>query len=943
MVEKMLSRSVRLMFVGGVAMSASLLAQQAVAQEAVQRVEITGSAIKRIAVEGANPVQTLSNADIQKTGAKNVEDLIQGLPAMQGFTTSSQSVNGGGGGVQNASIHSIGAGYTLVLLNGRRLASYGAGSAVNLSSIPVSAVERVEILTDGASALYGSDAIAGVVNFILKKNQTEAIIEGTFSSPQATGARSSNFSISKGFGDLEKDRFNVMLSYSHDHQDELNAKDRSFAKSGIIPFSENGKRYSQYQLAVNTTPASVTLNMKDKTAFTFSPNYSRDKKCAAQTSYIGSDTDKSCWFDYSGTVMLVPKSDRDSLFASVNFKINEDTTFFAEAVGSKFKLEGRYAPPAQVSKLALTDPAYAKNVLPYLAELGIDPANVAKAQTNLRVVDAGGRAQNYETTAKHIALGVNGLVKGYDYTVSYTHSENDQTTMYAGGFLSRLKLNEIKAAGGFDPFAFAGSSQALLAPAILHEPQDTTKVKLDVLSVRGSGDLFKMPAGMAQIAIGADMTKQSYLFSPSPIAQGANPQQPNFLDTPFGSAPGAKFIDASRKNWGTFAEVAIPVIKNLDVTAALRYDSYDAIKNGKVYNEDTLVAAAEQGNKNSKATYKLSAIFRPIDTVLLRGSYGTGFKVADMDQVTQPISDGGVTSGKYACPVKGPDPRADNCKGTTQYDLLLGGNALKGDAGLKPETSKQYTAGFRVDPAQSLSLGFDFWDVKMADQITKLPETFPFADPAKYDKLFSTVYDAGQEQNKLVTLLPWFNLAEAHYQGIDWDHSFRTATPIGGLTLNWTGTYTMKSEVSLPGAPVESNVGRFDAYNTVTSRVITRLAASLKVSEMFTHTLVMNYRSGYHDQVISADDESLKEVNADGSLGAFVGLTRDVGSYTTYDWQTRVGFGKNMILTAGIKNLLDTEPPLSIRTAGGGNQVGYDGRYASPLGRQFYVTGLYKF
>ena len=143
MVEKMLSRSVRLMFVGGVAMSASLLAQQAVAQEAVQRVEITGSAIKRIAVEGANPVQTLSNADIQKTGAKNVEDLIQGLPAMQGFTTSSQSVNGGGGGVQNASIHSIGAGYTLVLLNGRRLASYGAGSAVNLSSIlPASSISK---------------------------------------------------------------------------------------------------------------------------------------------------------------------------------------------------------------------------------------------------------------------------------------------------------------------------------------------------------------------------------------------------------------------------------------------------------------------------------------------------------------------------------------------------------------------------------------------------------------------------------------------------------------------------------------------------------------------------------------------------------------------------------------------------------------------------------
>ncbi|QJQ06394.1 TonB-dependent receptor [Undibacterium piscinae] len=943
MVEKMLSRSVRLMFVGGMAMSASLMAQQALAQEAVQRVEITGSAIKRIAVEGALPVQTLSNADIQKSGAKNVEDLVQALPAMQGFTTSSQSVNGGGGGVQNASIHSIGAGYTLVLLNGRRLASYGAGSAVNLSAIPIAAVERVEILTDGASALYGSDAIAGVVNFILKKNQTEAIVEGTFSSPQESGARSSNIAISKGFGNLETDRFNVLLSYSHDHQDELNASERSFAKTGLIPFTENGKRYSQYQLAVNTTPASVTLNMKDKTAFTFSPNYIKDKKCAAQTSYIGSTLDKSCWFDYSGTVMLVPKSDRDSLFASLNVKINDDTTFFAEAVGSKFKLEGRFAPPAQVSSLKLTDPAYAKNVLPYLAELGIDPTQVAKAQTNLRLVDAGGRAYNYETETKHLALGVNGVLKGYDYTVSYTHSENDQTSNYAGGFLSRLKYNAIKAAGGFDPFAFAGGSQAALAPAILHEPQDTTKVKLDVLSVRGSGDLVKVPAGMAQIAVGADMTKQSYLFSPSPISQGPNPQQPDFLDTPFGSAPGSKFIDASRKNWGTFAEVLVPVLKNLDVTAALRYDSYDAVQNGKVYNEDTLIAPAEQGNKNAKATYKLSAAFRPVDTLLVRASYGTGFKVADMDQVTQPISDGGVTSGKFSCPVKAPDPRADNCKGTTQYDLLVGGNPLKGDAGLKPELSKQYTVGFRIEPVSSLSVGFDFWDVKMTDQITKLPETFPFENPAKYNGLFSTVYDAGQEQNKLVTLLPWFNLAEARYQGIDWDHSFRTATPIGALTLNWTGTYTTKSEVTIPGSPVESNVGRFDAYSTVTSRVITRVAATLKQSAMFSHTLAMNYRSGYHDQVISADDETLKEINADGSYGAFVGLARDVAAFTTYDWQTRIEAKKNLVLTLGIKNLLNTDPPLSIRTSGGGNQVGYDGRYASPLGRQFYATGSFKF
>ncbi|CUI06330.1 TonB-dependent receptor; Outer membrane receptor for ferrienterochelin and colicins [Janthinobacterium sp. CG23_2] len=208
--------------------------------------EITGSAIKRIAKEGALPVQFLSAADIQKTGAKSVEELVQSLSSMQGFTTASESVNGSGGGVQNASIHSIGAAYTLVLLNGRRMASYGSGSAVNLASIPMSAVERVEILTDGASTLYGSDAIAGVINFILKKNQQDFRFDAGVNRPGQKGGGNSNFSLSKGFGDLDKDGYNFLVTYAHDAQRELKAKDRDFAKTGLKRFTENGKNYSTY-------------------------------------------------------------------------------------------------------------------------------------------------------------------------------------------------------------------------------------------------------------------------------------------------------------------------------------------------------------------------------------------------------------------------------------------------------------------------------------------------------------------------------------------------------------------------------------------------------------------------------------------------------------------------------------------------------------------------
>jgi len=142
MKETILSRSLRGIFSGSLALGLGIFAPAVVAQDnaTIQRVEVTGSSIKRIAQEGSLPVQSLSRADIDQTGATNVADLVALLPAMQGFITSSASVNGGGGGVQTASVHAIGTAYTLVLLNGRRMAPYGTGSAVNLASIPLSAV-----------------------------------------------------------------------------------------------------------------------------------------------------------------------------------------------------------------------------------------------------------------------------------------------------------------------------------------------------------------------------------------------------------------------------------------------------------------------------------------------------------------------------------------------------------------------------------------------------------------------------------------------------------------------------------------------------------------------------------------------------------------------------------------------------------------------------------
>lgn len=945
MVEKILSRSVRLMFIGGVAMGAGMLAQPAFAQDATpQRIEITGSSIKRIAVEGALPIQTLSKAQIEQSGANTAADLIASLPSMQGFVTSSTSINGGGGGTQTASIHGIGDGYTLVLLNGRRVAPFTTGSTVNLANIPLSAVERVEILTDGASALYGSDAIAGVVNFVLKKNQKDYNIEFTYSTPQESSkGKTTNFALSKGWGDLNTDGYNILLAYSHDEQAELNASDRAFsAKGGVTPFKHNGKNYTMYMLSSNSIPGNV--NLTGGTVANFNPYLAMNGTCPAENTFkVGT----RCLFNYGATVQLLPELKRDNFLANVNVNINDNLKFFAEGMMTKFTSRAAYAPPAQPLGIDLNSALWKNTVAPALIKQGGDPTKVTRATMTLRLVDAGRRTDDWKTESKHLATGFEGTFKNWDYTASYIFSENKATDSAYAGYTSGEKLDALIKSGAWNPFsAPTAASKAALAPAVLKQVLDVSTSQINAVNLRGSTELFKLAGGGASLGLGTDFMKQTFVSNPSAIAQGPNKQQPNWTDTNVGGGTGALPVDSSRNSWGAFAEMFLPVAKNFDLTAAARYDSYDAVKNAKNFDDQgNLLSAATQGTKQSSATYKLAAAFRPTDSVLLRASYGTGFKAPTMLNITQPVANGG-SSNFFPCPITS-GPLLPLCTGNAEYNLLTGGNSSTGSTALKPEKSTQWTLGFRVEPVQSLSMGFDFWNVQLKDQIKTLSQSEVFLNPVKYAALFSAYFDPIQKQDVIAASLTPFNLAKAQFQGIDWDHTYRAAIPAGygKLSFNWTGTYMLKADLDsgIKGDAIEKGVGKFNKYNDVTFRVISRLAANWKPSDRYTHTATIGYRSGYKDSVITADDGAIRFLNADGTPGDYTGVTRNVKAYYTLDLQSKVIFSKNLTITGGIKNLFNQDPPFSQRIEGGGNQLGYDGRYTDPLGRQFYVVGNLKF
>ncbi|WP_343730301.1 TonB-dependent receptor [Duganella sp.] len=959
--EKVLSRSLRLIFSGSVLLALPAFAQDVPSDQPIQRVEITGSSIKRIQKEGSLPVQVLTAAEIKQTGATSATDLIQMLPSMQGFVPSSSSVNGGGAGVTTASLHSLPSKYTLVLLDGQRVApsaigsGQGGGYAVNLSSIPLEAVERVEILTDGASALYGSDAIAGVVNFITKKNLTKGEVYATYGQPKKNGGSWSSAGITKGWGDLETNGWNVLASYSHEELERITALQRDFsAKGAFFKFNANGKQYYFDQRTGNTEPANITFNARpkgstaDPVGYAINPYLAANGNCG---SALAGPLGTQCRFNYASTVEDVPGSRRDSGLLKGTFKINEDTTAWAELVLSQYAMTAQYAPSAQPMGVNATSrfPAlYAKYVQSYLDANGLENPT-GNATLGYRSVLIGGRADEYQTTARHFATGIDGSAFGWTYNASLILSQTKLKDTAAGGYSDFNMLDSLVAAGKYDPVTGQGADQlkgALLNGTVFSR----TKSTLNTVHAGAQHDLFSLPGGTSIISIGGDYSKTKYEieYSPLILSNSGFSTQPVSANYPVGGNYGQVPFGARRDNWGVFTEVLLPVSKTLEATVSGRYDSYDKVHSDYIFasvpDASGLIPqlpSGDIGNTSSAGTYKVSLKWTPVDSLLLRAAYGTGFKAPNLSDIAGANTFNGSTAGSYACPF----PGSPGCQvGQAQYDLLTGPNGQSGAAGLQPEKSKQWTFGGRVEPLTGLSLGLDLWNVQIRNQVLSagVPEQVGFANPQQYKNLFVNPYPDPAGYTTIAYLLAPINGGVANYRGIDWDFSYRRKTGIGDVRAAWNGTYMLKQNyTTTAGGEVQSNLGRFGPDNGVVFRVQSNVSLSLTNGKL-TNTLTAHYKSGYHDQSYPADT-AVFAVNPDGSVGdsvAFGGLWTP--SYTTFDWQGKYDFGK-FALTAGIKNLFDRDPPFTLQNAGGGNQIGYDGRYADPAGRSFYITGNYKF
>lgn len=914
----------------------SMSAQAQTAQ--LERIEITGSSIKRIASESALPVQVITSEQIRASGATSVSDVIQKLPSMQGFTVADISIGSNSGGISTASIHDIGESYTLVLLNGRRIAPTGSGSRINLNSIPMSAIERIEVLTDGASALYGSDAIAGVVNFVLKRSHKGGSVTLQADVPLEGGGESANASITYGIGDLDKDRFSIVATYRHDEQKPMKSGDRGFAASAWVPFEYGGKKYIYDRTSTSADPANAVVTFRrlpgettTLPSYSFNPYYKANgNKCAANNYYsltnaaTATSVTEQCAFDFVSTIDIYPESSRDSLYVSGQVKATNAVTFFTDIAYSRLDLVARIAPNPVPVAIPASSALFAKYVAPYLSanqiahlSLETDTANPnfgkPRVSASYRATDFGTRDSQTITDSTHVVLGADAEVGTWNLNGAFTWSENALDEKYVGGYFKTKEFLDIVRNVSIDPFAPSGNqtaaAQTLIANSIYNGSVRTATTTMTGVDVRASGDLFKLPAGTVGMGIGADF--RNYKYEQRPDARAVAGEIYNYAAV----AP----YNMNRDNAGVFAEVVVPVIKNLELNGAVRYDTISAI--------DDEQNNRKVGKKMSASTYKLSARYQVSNSVLMRGSYGTGFKAPAMLDIAQPLVAAGVTAASYACPF----PGTDACKpaGSAQYSVLSGGNEQ-----MKPEKSKQATLGIRLEPTADFGIGADYWEVKIRDAVSGVSANQAFGNPAKYADLFTTYKTPAEPQLYYAFKSVSTNIGRTINRGIDWDMVARFNTDMGRLTAGLTGTYMIKSSYTRPGTDNDftDSMSHYGENAAVTFRNIIRGTLKLETGA-FSNTLTLKARSGYKD---------IRTQVRDVATNALTFVSVDVKRYATLDWQGTYKHSKAMEFRLGINNVFNESPPFSLRDSSG-HQVGYDPRYADPKLRTLYLQGSYNF
>lgn len=980
---------------------------------------VTGSRIKQDPNNSALPLQIITNQELSREGISSPEQLVMFLSSNgngpDNLASNSDVVGGaqrGTNGLSSANLRGQGSASTLVLLNGRRVAAHGLqGSAVDVNQIPFAAIDRVEILKDGASAIYGTDAVGGVINFITKTNFQGITLNGFSDITQEGDAPIYRLSGTVGYGDIDKQGFNIMAAVSKSWNGALNGSDRKFV-NGDQPnrglsidtrgtpiatmfstnanalFAPNGSLLGDsnqctsgsvgagncvfnpnflangpgFFLPGTTTPATGGINVLDLPGGagcdSVDGGMAYDEKLWANASAA-----YACSWDTGRAVVLQQPLETLTYYGRGTVAVGEHR-LFVEVTGSDADSSKRFS-NNQYSGNATTLPLYyplngvtaatyndvydrIAAVFPGVGAVGdrtVDGVgNYGKPIAyRWRCVTCGEREYNTNTKTLRIAGGADGpLADGWDYRVggSYARSESESTLgtgyAYRGVFSSAAaaaasgipgaKSGDVDPraptapgasapgivgllnSGILNPFSVNQTPEALAALAAVSA--DGARLyggKYEVLQFDGSvsGRLFDLPGGTVQVAVGVDYRRETYSFDGSSAADISQPEIYNVaFDNVNALAPVHRDVKAA------YAELSIPIFKPLEITVAGRVDDYTGF--------------------GSTVNPKVTAKFRPLDWLMFRASYNTGFRVPSFNQifngVTQSPNPGSTLVDYTKCPGKVVDPTKPGCEPITP-DTLNGGNLQLG-----PETSKQYSAGVVFQPSQHFSASVDFWSIAVDDTIGTLTITQLLDNAAYFEDRIN------RDANGIIDLLDLrtANIGSRRTQGLEVSARGGFDALGGVLTAGIDGTYLLKKREKLfPSAPYgPSLIGVFTFTGDLGLRwkhnaflTYTRGGFSLSFSQIF--------RDGYKNYALPGI--------ANGSVTR-EGYNARVDNYIIYNLTAGVAVNQQFKLVGGIKNLFNADPPYAITyDTNFGSGSSWEPRVADPRGRSFTLSAEVNF
>jgi iron complex outermembrane recepter protein len=672
--------------------------QPSASAEALEPVLVTGSRIRRTAVEGPAPVTMITAEDIRNNGYATVSDVMSALTQNLGALDNNQNTDGFSPGAQSVDLRGLGPNHTLVLVNGRRIADYpqsyqGNSNFTDISNIPTSLIDHIEILSGSASAVYGSDAIAGVINFILVKKADGTTVDFRVGDTQHGGGASQRFQVSSGYSN---DRFDSVFAVELFNQDPLWAYQRDFTNSRLdspgdpsdIAASPVFARYDVNGNFIDPGPATcAALANYDMHSIVYATQQ-------GVGNYCGSYRDVGYGTLENGRKAI-------NLYGSATYHLNDNASLFLDlqAGGSDQIL---YNTPLEWQSSYLLD----DNQTP-TAFFNTATGQIEQWQRRYFTIEENGGFENGEIHNHDRTISLNGGLKGtftdpgWDYELALGYAQNTLESDEPALIAAKAQALYLGPSLGIDPASLLNEYYApisrLYTPLTVAQFQSITQDSVDNDTSRSStvtfttsnSKLFNLPAGPVGFAGVAEYGTQSF-------DQHVDPDSLN------GTYYGLHNTSAigSRSHFGVGAEFSAPVTSQLVAHGATRYDSY-----------------SYSGSTSGKFTFQTGLEYRPVNSLLLRASYGTGFRAPDLSFVYSGPS--GSSSGGtdyYLCrklqPQTGPD-FFDNCQfGDVSFD----GRSI-GSTALKDETSRSLTYGLVFAPFKNLEISADYYLIRLANEV----------------------------------------------------------------------------------------------------------------------------------------------------------------------------------------------------------------------------------